>query len=418
MINKITVMGLGFVGLTTALGFSEKGYKVYGYDINCEKVEKIKNGILPFYEKSMEEILKKNINNNFLLVDSLKEAVENSKFIFFCVGTPCGEGGKAELTYLINAIKETLKYVKKGQYKILIIKSTVPPSTTKNRVKPFIEECGFIVGEDVGLANNPEFLREGCAWDDFINPDRIVIGQSDENTGRYIEEIYKCFNAPIYKVSLNTGEFVKYLSNTLLSTMISFSNEMSMIACEVGDINIKEAFKLLHIDKRWFGEPAKMSTYVYPGCGFGGYCLPKDTQAIYSLSKGNGFEAKILRSVLDVNNDIKYYLVNKVLKEVKSSEYIGILGLSFKPNSDDIRETPAKFFIEELIKRGHYNIIAYDPLAIDNFKKSYDLPIKYAKDLEEIMNKAENIIILTAWNEFKNISNIEDKKIFDLRYML
>jgi len=414
----ITVIGLGFVGLTTALGFSEKGYKVYGYDINKEKTKSIKDGKIPFYEENLEEVLNRNLNKNFLVSNNLEEAVQNSKYIFYCVGTPSDEDGNADLTYILNAVQDTLKVIKKGDLKIFIVKSTVPPSTTSTKIVPFIERYGFEVGKNIGLANNPEFLREGCAWLDFINPDRIVIGQFDEKTGREVEKIYKVFNCPIFRVSLNTAEYIKYLSNTLLASMISFSNELSMIAYEIGDIDIKNAFEILHLDRRWFGSPANMSTYVFPGCGFGGYCLPKDTKALYSLAEKLGFKAEFLKSVIDVNEIIKKYIVDKVISEIKEDEYIGILGLSFKSNSDDIRESPAKEIIEEMIKKGHDKIIVYDPIANENFKIAFKLPIEYAENIDDMVNKADKFVILTKWDEFKNNNKFKNKKIFDFRYIL
>ncbi len=415
----ITIIGLGFVGLTTALGFSNKGYKVYGYDIDDNKVEKIKSGTIPFYEEKLNDELNKSLNKNFYISENLKEAVNNSKFIFYCVGTPCQDDGSANLECLLNSIDNTLKVMDKNEHKIIIIKSTVPPSTTMLNVIPYIEKLGFKVGKNIGVANNPEFLREGCAWDDFINPDRIVIGQCDEKTGKEIEKLYDPFEAPVYKVSLNTAEYIKYLSNTLLATLISYSNEMSMIGDTIGNIDIKKAFNILLLDKRWIGKPAQMSTYVFPGCGFGGYCLPKDTKAIYCISKKKGIDAKILDSVLEINKKIKEYVVNKVVLETNKDDYIGILGLAFKPNSDDVRETPAKDIIKDLIARGYNNIIVYDPIANENFKFQYNLPIEYAENISEISIKSKVLIITTAWKQFREEeSKFKNKKVFDFRYML
>ena len=284
----ITVVGLGFVGLTTALGFSQKNFQVYGYDVDRYRIALIKKCQIPFYEPHLGKACESYLGNNFIISDSLQEAVSKSEVIFICVGTPNGEEESTDLTYLYNAIEETLKGFDKDDYKVLVIKSTIPPSTTQDKIKPFVEKFGFSVGKDIGLANNPEFLREGYAWDDFVYPDRIVIGVEDEKTIGILNHYYKPFAAPIHKVSLNTGEFIKYLSNTLLSSLISYSNEMSMVANNIGGIDIPKAFKILHEDKRWFGKPAKMTSYVYPGCGFGGYCLPKDTMAIRSFSEAKG----------------------------------------------------------------------------------------------------------------------------------
>ncbi len=415
----ITVIGLGFVGLTTALGFSEKGLKVYGFDINKKKVNLIQNKKIPFFEKGLDEVLDKNLNNNFILTSSIEEAVKNSKVIIMCVGTPSDDNGRADLKYIKSALASILKATDKSDKKIVITKSTIPPSTTRNEIIPFIENMGFKTGEDVFVANNPEFLREGHAWDDFINPDRIVIGTDDEYTKKVMREIYSKFNVPIHFVTLNTGEFIKYLSNTFLSTLISYANEMSMIADSIGGIDIKSAFKIFHEDKRWFGNPANMQSYAYPGCGFGGYCLPKDTQALVQKAKEYNYDAKILNSVLMVNSEIKPHWIDKIKKTVSTDKNITVLGLSFKPESDDIRQTPALEIIKLLLEAGYKNIIAYDPIANDLFDKTYNLPIKYSKSLNEAVNASDTVVIATGWKEFKENKNIFSKKnIFDLRYIL
>jgi len=412
-------VGLGFVGLTTALGFSHRGYKVYGYDLDKEKTEALKNNRIPFHEAHLEEILKEHYNKNFIISDSLEQAVSQSKVIFFCVGTPCREDGSSDLTYLLKAVEDTIKAMPQGDFKIFVIKSTVPPPATAVAVKTFIEKQGLQVGKDVGLANNPEFLREGCAWDDFIDPDRIVIGQDDEKTGAFLEELYKPFGAPVFRVSLNTAEFIKYLSNTLLSTLISFSNEMSMIAQSMGNIDIINAFKILHRDRRWFGSPAQMTSYVYPGCGFGGYCLPKDTLALCSLATQQGLASSVLKGVLKVNSEIKKHVVKTISNSVSRDEYIGILGLSFKARSDDVRQSPVADIIKLLLDAGYSRIIAYDPLANENFKRSFNLPIDYAESFEAIVQKVQYLIVLTAWDEFKKNRNmLRGKTVFDFRYYL
>lgn len=415
----ISVLGLGFVGLTTALGFSEKGFKVYGFDVDNEKLNSIQNKKIPFYEEGLQEILDKNLDKNFILRSSLGDCVKDSKIIFLCVGTPSDDSGKADLTYLLNAIDEILKNTEKGSKKLIITKSTIPPSTTKNHVIPFIESKGFKVGEDVFVANNPEFLREGHAWSDFIEPDRVVVGTEDEYSRELLQQVYAPFNAPIHFVSLNTGEFIKYLSNTLLSTLISYANEMSMIAATVGEIDTKTAFNILHEDKRWTGSPCAMSSYAFPGCGFGGYCLPKDTQAMAYKAGEFGYNAKLLKDVLNVNNEIKPFWIDKITENLPKDASIGILGLSFKPNSDDIRQTPSKIIIDMLLERGYKNIYAYDPIANELFDRVYNLPLTYKNSVQEIANSADTIVIATAWKEFAdNQSYLAGKKVYDLRYVL
>ncbi|WP_312029635.1 UDP-glucose dehydrogenase family protein [Paenibacillus sedimenti] len=412
------MIGLGFVGLTTALGFSDKGYLVYGYDTSVVKTERLRKGMVPFYEPYLDEKLNQYMNNRFHIVDDLKDAVDRSEIIFFCVGTPSRADGSADLSYIFDAVKSVTECITKPQFKVLVIKSSVPPATTSECIKPYIESLGFKVGEDVGLINNPEFLREGYAWSNFMNPDRIVIGQESDRSGEIAENIYGPFRAPIYRVSLTTAEFIKYLSNTLLATLISFANEQSLIARAIGDIDIRTAFQVLHRDKRWFGTPAAMTSYVFPGCGFGGYCLPKDTLALVSQSIKNGYSPNILKSVIQVNEDIQQFVVRDITEQVGPEETIGILGLAFKPNSNDIRETPAKRIIEMLIQKGYRNIIVYDPMAMQEFKEAYSLPVEYASSINALLSKTGYVVILTAWDEFvTNELSIRKKHVFDYRYL-
>jgi UDPglucose 6-dehydrogenase len=413
----ITVIGLGFVGLTTALGFSYKGFKVFGYDADRARSTHLKAGRVPFFETDLEKILKEQLERNFFVKENLQEAIEESSVIFFCVGTPCLPEGRADLSFFKKAVGDCLRCIPKGDYKTLVIKSTVPPGTTLTDIKPFIEQQGFTVGHDLGLANNPEFLREGVAFEDFIHSDRIVIGACDEKSASRLKEIYRLFGAPVFCVSPTTGEFIKYLSNTLLATMISFSNEMSMLADALGDVHLHEAFRILHLDRRWSGNPANMVTYVYPGCGFGGSCLPKDTQALLHQAQAKGYTSHLLEEVLKVNARIKDFVFQKISASVPTNERIGIFGLAFKPNSDDVRYTPSRDIIQTLLNQGYTNIVAYDPMASDNFRKEYKLPIEYATSLDEALARSSIAVILTAWKEFVEQQNkFKNKKVLDFRY--
>lgn len=412
----ITVFGLGFVGLTTALGFAHLGNLVYGIDTNLERVAFLKDNKLPFLEPHMDIVLAKNNNKNFIITDDVRNAVRNSEFIFYCVGTPYGENGEADLKYLFTAIEETIMYLDKEKPKTLIIKSTIPPSTTKERIIPFIEEHGLRVGQDIFVANNPEFLREGHCWEDFINADRIVIGCDNQKAVELISNLYKPFNKPIHAVTYNSGEFIKYLSNTMLATMISYANEMAITADTIGEIDIAKSFKILHEDKRWGN--ATMSSYFYPGCGYGGYCLPKDTNALYAISKNKGYEPAILGNVIELNNNMIDNIANKITNSCTVSQRIGILGLSFKPNSNDVRESVSAKIIEKLIEQNYKYIYGYDPAAVQEFKESYNYPIDYCIRLEEICEKADILVILTGWQEFLKIKDITAKTVLDFRYML
>ncbi|MDR1196015.1 MAG: nucleotide sugar dehydrogenase [Endomicrobium sp.] len=416
---SVSVLGLGFVGLTTALGFSEKGIRTYAYDVDKNKLNMIKNNNIPFYEANLENVLKKNNGKNFILAYNIEDAVKNSKIIFICVGTPSDKNGKADLGYIKSALDSILSVISKDEKKIIVIKSTIPPSTTQNEIIPYVKSKNFDTGKDIYITNNPEFLREGCAWADFFEPDRIVIGTNDDYAKEYLSEIYKDFGVQIHFVSLNTGEFVKYLSNTFLAATISYSNEMSMIANSIGGIDIKSAFEIFHQDKRWNGLPASMASYAYPGCGFGGYCLPKDTLALVQKAFEFNYDAKILRNILSVNDEIKPFWIKKILRQADKNEVIAVLGLSFKPNSDDVRQTPALNIINLLIEAGYKNITAYDPVANDLLKKTYPLAIEYAGSMAEAVAKSKFVVLVTAWEEFKNNKNLlKDKTVFDLRYFL
>lgn len=417
---NISVLGLGFVGLTTGLGFAKKGFTTYGFDINAKRLASLKKYNIPFFEPHLKEVLEETLGDTFFLDVAFEEAIKKSDAIFLCVGTPEKSDGSADLTYLLKGIEQILN-VNTEKFQVLITKSTVPPSTLSNEVIPFVnEKLAENLGRRIGFASNPEFLREGYCWEDFIEPDRVVIGVEDEVSKEILDKVYQPFGAPIHYVSYNTAEFVKYLSNTLLSTMISYANEMSMIAGAIGNIDVKNAFEILHQDKRWFGKPAIMKNYVFPGCGYGGYCLPKDTAALISISEKNGFSPSLLKANLKVNKEIKPFLVDKIVSEVDLDETLGILGLSFKPNSDDVRITPTKEIIEQLLKKGYSQIVAYDPISNEEFKSHYpELTITYLDTLDELINTADKLVLLTNWDEFKdNKEKFDHLKVYDFRYTL
>ncbi|NFA59969.1 nucleotide sugar dehydrogenase [Clostridium sporogenes] len=414
----ITVFGLGFVGLTTALAFAEKGNKVYGYDIDGKRREFIEKGELPFVETGLDSALTKHINKNFIVVDNVQVSVKESDFIFLCVGTPCKENGEADLKYIYSVIDMISSNLNDDKHRVIVIKSTVPPSTTAEKVIPYLNKKGLEVGSKFTVANNPEFLREGHCWDDMINSDRIICGVCDKKGEEMLLSLYENFNIPFYAVSLNTGEFIKYLSNTLLATMISYSNEMSKIADIIGDIQIKEAFKILHMDKRW--KNGNMSSYVYPGCGYGGYCLPKDTQAMYEKSKLKGYEPMILKNVMKINNDMPKFMADKIMKISNKDEKIGILGLSFKPGSDDVRDSSSAKIIKILLDEGYNKISAYDPIANKVFSQKYNFDeVNYYDDIEGLCSNSDILVLATAWDKFKHINEkYSNKKIIDCRYFL
>lgn len=415
----ITVFGLGFVGLTTALGFAEMGYKVYGVEANKERLHTIQAGRLPFLEPGLDVALQRHLGDRFIAGEDVQTAIRESEYIFYCVGTPYGEGGQADLTYLFGAIEQTLNNIQDDKFRVLVTKSTIPPSTTSEKIIPFLEGRGWQAGDRIGVANNPEFLREGHCWDDFIHADRIVLGVSDDRSAQMLRSLYADKgSAPVYCVSLNTGEFIKYLSNTLLATMISYANEMSIVADTIGGIDTAEAFRILLMDGRW--QSGNMRSYVYPGAGYGGYCLPKDTNALYSLVQLQGYDAQILKNVIGVNDQMPQVIASRILQAARPDQAIGILGLSFKPNSDDVRDTAAAKIIRCLLEQGCSRIYAYDPVAVEEFKHYYrDLhTVNYCSEYEDILAQADALAIVTAWDMFKDIRTRTDKPVVDCRFML
>lgn len=414
----VTVFGLGFVGLTTALGLAEYGHKVYGVEVDQERLKTICSGKLPFLEPGLDDALRRHLNTNFFPVQTLREALSQSGVIYYCVGTPYGVDGQADLTYLYAAMKQTLDTVCDDNFRVLVIKSTVPPATTKERVIPFLHKLGANVPEAFGVANNPEFLREGHCWEDFIKADRIVLGTSDSRTEAVLRELYQNSGIPVRCVSPNTAEFIKYLSNSVLACLISYANEMSQAAEAIGGIDIAEAFRILHLDKRW--QTGSIRDYFYPGCGYGGYCLPKDTNALYAAVKTAGFDCKILKQTISQNDAMPEVAADRIIRAAggRAETCIGILGLSFNPGSDDVRDTPSAKIIEALNRRGWRNILAYDPAAMQAFQAQYHLEYRCAETCQQVCEDADLLAITTAWTCFKNLGRETKKPIVDCRYCL
>jgi len=414
----IAVIGLGFIGLTTALGFSHYGHKVFGVDSDHSRLRLLKKNRIPFHEPHLKEALEAQQNKNFFICDSISECLDRCEIIFFCVGTPCLENGLVDLNPLKTAIGETISKTHPGEEKLLVIRSTIPPTTTIESLYPYVKKKSAHLKGNIKIAVNPEFLREGLAWSDFTQPDRIIVGELDSESGSRVEEVYRPFKAPVFRVSCNTAEFIKYLSNTLLATLISFSNEQKMLAEKIGNIDISRSFDILHKDRRWSGSPAGMASYVFPGCGFGGYCLPKDAEALCKLAQSKGFSLPILEKTLEVNKEIKQFIIDQVAAKTRNNEVVGILGLAFKPNTDDVRETPAKDIIQGLLDLGFTKLLVYDPMANENFRATYGFQVKYAQSVTELSEQASKILILTAWPEFQEYKNeMKSKIVFDSRYL-
>ena len=414
----VTVVGLGFVGLTTALGFAEYGHKVYGIEADPMRMAIIQSGKLPFLEPGLDEALTRHLGRNFVPTTDWETALADSECVYYCVGTPYGEDGQADLSYLYGALEQTLIAIRDEKFRVLVTKSTIPPSTTEKRIIPFLVKHGVNVPEQLGVANNPEFLREGHCWEDFTHTDRVVLGVSDARSEKVLRGLYANETAPVYCVSLNTGEFIKYLSNTSLACLISYANEMSLAADAIGGIDVAKAFRILHMDKRW--QTGTIRSYFYPGCGYGGYCLPKDTNAFYALCKSNGFDGQILKQAIDRNDRMPEAAAARIIRAAgeDQSTCIGLLGLSFNVGSDDVRDTPSAKIIQALNKAEYRNIVAYDPVAMGEFEKLYHLDYRCVDTNEALLEQAEVLAIATAWPMFANIREKTDKPVVDCRYML
>lgn len=390
---------MGYVGLPLGAGLASKGHNVACVDIEEEKVEKINNGDCPMYEENLSDLIENLVSKNILSATTdTKSAVTNADIVFLAVGTPMDEEGDINLEYIEKASKDISEGMReKESYQTIVVKSTVTPGTTENKIIPILEESGKKAGKDFGVCTNPEFLREGTALDDFLNPDRIVIGEFDERSGRILEKTYSDFGAPIIRTDLREAELIKYVSNSLLATKISFINEIGNL-CKELDIDIYDVADGVGMDQR------VERSFLDSGAGFGGSCFPKDVRALVKLMEKNGKASEILQSVIDVNENQKTRLVEQLQNHYPdlSDKTIAVLGLSFKPGTDDIRQSPAIEILSELKQKGA-EIKAYDPKAIDNMKKKYP-DIEYTSNYKSALQDSDAGLIVTSWQEFNDIS--------------
>ncbi|MEM4347001.1 MAG: UDP-glucose/GDP-mannose dehydrogenase family protein [Candidatus Altiarchaeota archaeon] len=408
---NIAVIGAGYVGLITAAGFAEKGHRVFCVDIDKRKIELINEKKAPIYEKGLQEILENRIGKNLFATLNLSEAILNSDITFICVGTPTDKDGSSDLKYVKKVSADIAKNLKEKTYHVVVVKSTVVPGTTENIVKPIIEKIsGKICKKDFGLVMNPEFLREGIALDDFLKPDRIVIGSIDKKSGDIVEDLYKDFNSKIFRTDIKTAEMIKYASNAFLATKISFINEIGNICKKLG-IDTYDVAKGISLDHR-------ISPYfLNAGLGFGGSCFPKDLKALIHEAKKVNYNPELLSSVMKVNSKQPYKLIELAKKKVKnfSGKKVAVLGLAFKADTDDIRESQSIPVIKILLKE-KAKISAYDPKAMINMKKIFS-NIQYANSAEEALKDADIALILTDWKEFENLdfSVMKNKIVVDGR---
>ena len=411
---NITVVGSGYVGLVTGTCFAETGNNVTCVDIDAAKVERMKNGEMPIYEPHLDVLFERNIREHRLyFTTDLKSAVDSAQIIFLALPTPPGEDGSADLSYVLNVANELGKII--TDYKVIVDKSTVPVGTAEK------VHAAIVANTNVpfDVVSNPEFLREGFAVDDFMKPDRVVIGTNSARARKLMEELYKPFTRqgnPIIFMDERSAELTKYAANAFLATKISFMNEIANFCEKVGaDVDMVRI---------GMGTDTRIGKrFLFPGIGYGGSCFPKDVQALFHSGMQSHYEFKILKSVMKVNERQKTVLLGPILDHYQGSitnKTIALWGLAFKPDTDDIREAPALYMIEHLLEAGA-NIIAFDPEAIENVKRQKGYKITYANDQYEALKDADCLLICTEWSAFRNpdfdkmSSLLKTKTIFDGR---
>ena len=402
----IGVVGLGHVGLTVALGFAEHGQRVLGFDHDLDLARALGRGEIRIGEPDLPEVLRRQLGRNFELAPTLHALLAASEIVFCCTGTPLAPDGGAD----ISSVEEILQQAARSQPpgSIFVIKSTVPPGTT--------EALARKVGGAPAVAMSPEFLREGFAFRDFMRPDRIVIGAKAPAIGGALRALHACFGAPIHCVSPTTAECVKYASNALLATLISFSNEVGAMAEGLADVALTQVFRILHEDHRFSGSPAGLIQYVYPGAGFGGPCLPKDLRALVHAAAIRGAPMPLLEQVLAVNEQAKRRAVERVRREAGLEESVGVLGLSFKPGSADLRGSPSVELVSSLLQQGYEQIWTYDPACRVDFASPR---AKSASSLEELVAHCAVLVIATPWPELEaRAPLLNSRRVIDLRYFL
>ncbi|QIL40178.1 UDP-glucose/GDP-mannose dehydrogenase family protein [Pedobacter sp. HDW13] len=411
---KIAVIGTGYVGLVTGTCLAETGNDVICVDINEAKVKQMQAGEVPIYEPGLDLLFHRNIEQERLtFTTNLAEAVKDAQIIFMALPTPPGGDGAADLSYILGAAKDVSKLI--TEYKVIVNKSTVPVGTA-DKVKAVFTENTSI---EVDVVSNPEFLREGVAVDDFMKPDRVVLGTKSERAKKLMTEVYAPYvrqGNPILFMDERSSELTKYAANSFLATKITFMNEIANL-CELVGADVDAVRRGIGSDDR-IGK-----RFLFPGVGYGGSCFPKDVQALVKSSDDYAYNFQILKSVMEVNEKQKTILVDKVLKYYKGDikgKHFALWGLAFKPETDDIREAPALYIIDELVKNGA-TVTVFDPEAMGNVKNILGDKINYAKNQYEALEGAEALLIATEWSVFRNPdfdkieSILKNKVVFDGR---
>jgi UDPglucose 6-dehydrogenase len=396
---KVAIVGSGYVGLVTGTCFAEVGIDVMCVDIDQKKIENLKKGIIPIYEPGLEEMVHRNMKKGRLqFTTDIAEALEDCEVLFTAVGTPPDKDGSADLQYVLSVARDCGKNMK--DYLLIVTKSTVPVGTAKKVKEALQEELdkrGASMEFDV--ASNPEFLKEGAAIDDFLKPDRIVVGLDSPRAEELMKSLYKPFTLnghPIIFMDITSAEMTKYAANSMLATKISFMNDIANL-CEIVGADINMVRKGIGSDSRIGNK------FIYPGIGYGGSCFPKDVKALISTAEDFGYQLRVLKAVEDVNQDQKSVLFNKIMKYFDGNikgKTIALWGLSFKPQTDDMREAPSLVIIKKLLEAGAH-VKAYDPVAMNEAKHMLGDRIVYSEDQYEALIDADCLMLVTEWPEFK-----------------
>ncbi|MCI9286563.1 MAG: UDP-glucose/GDP-mannose dehydrogenase family protein [Clostridia bacterium] len=399
---KVVVAGTGYVGLVAGVCFAEKGQKVICVDVDEDKINQMKQGKSPIYEENLEELMKKNYTAGRLdYTTNYRTAYKDADFIFIGVGTPERKDGSANLDYVYTVAKQIAESVEKDC--IIVLKSTVPIGTN-DKLEIYIKE-NLKHDVKINVVSNPEFLAQGTAVHDTLHASRIVIGINSKEAEEKMLELYKNFEPPIVLTNRRSAEMIKYASNDFLALKISFMNDIANL-CEIVGANVEEVAQGMSYDKR-IGDK-----FLKAGCGYGGSCFPKDTKALHYLAQQEGYELKTIKAAIEVNKNQKLVLLRKARKRFATFKdvNVAVLGLTFKPGTDDLREAPSLDNISILLEEGA-NIKAYDPVGIENYKKIYPTEIEYVKTPQEALKNAEICFIFTEWKEIQNIKIEEYKKL-------
>lgn len=397
---KIAIVGTGYVGLVTGTCFSEMGTDVYCIDVDSEKIEKLKKGIIPIYEPGLDDMVHRNYQAGRLQFSTdLKSILNEVDVVFSAVGTPPDEDGSADLKYVLDVARTIGQNLNK--YILVVTKSTVPVGTAqlvRAAIQGELDKRG-LSNLEFDVASNPEFLKEGAALDDFMHPDRVVVGIESDRAKDLMDKLYKPFTINNYRMiytDIPSAEMIKYAANAMLATRISFMNDIANL-CELVGADVNKVRAGIGSDVR-IG-----SKFLYPGCGYGGSCFPKDVKALINTAKKNGYRMRVLEAVEDVNDSQKRIMYDKLAKyfggDLKG-KIIALWGLSFKPKTDDMREAPSLTLIDKLIEQGAF-VRAYDPVAMEEANRILKDKIVYSKDIYDSALDADAIVLVTEWNEFR-----------------